>query len=73
MDDADLLPEGDACHAVGLRDKPGHRVWLRRLVDPVIVHKDGRTLRRYRRADLDAAAIHIAEGLTRHAHNLRHE
>jgi hypothetical protein len=73
MDD-DLVSEFDACHSVGLTASQGHRLWLRSLVKPVIApDAAGHVARRYRREDLDAAAIIIATGLTRHAHNLRNE
>ena len=74
MGDDKLLSEFDACHAVGLTASQGHRLWLRSLVKPVIApDAAGHVARRYRREDLDAAAIIIAQGLTIHAFNQRHE
>ena len=74
MGDDDLLSEYDACHSVGLTASQGHRQWLRSLLKPVI-GKDaaGHVARRYRREDLERAAVRIAEGLTKHSYNLRHE
>jgi hypothetical protein len=74
MGDDNLLSEFDACHQVGLTASGGHRQWLRKLAQPIITtDAAGHTCRRYRKADLEQAAVRIAQGLTIHSYNLRHE
>jgi hypothetical protein len=74
MGDDKLLSETDACRACGLTASGGHRQWLRKLAQPIITtDAAGHTCRRYRKADLEQAAVRIAQGLTINSYNRRHE